>query len=59
MDSYTGSIKTVDHVIVPFWSTKEFNPGSQVTYELEYISGKQRVTLVSPYQDAFSPGQLL
>ncbi len=58
--TYMGSIKSDDHVIVPYSQSKmSFNPGSQVTYELEYIFGKQRAIHVSPYQDAFSPGHLL
>ncbi len=56
---FRGCIKTVDHKTIPFRSMEEFITGSQVTYELEYSSGEQRATHVSPYQDAFSPGHLL
>ncbi len=58
---YTGTIETVDHGSIIYWSKKEFNPGSQVTYlyGLNGETGKHGAYRLSPYQDAFSPGHLL
>ncbi len=56
--TYMGCINTVDQENILYACNQFLNEGSQVTFELEYISGEQRATHIAPYHDAFSPGHL-